>query len=275
MGRPLILYHANCNDGFCAAWVAHRKLGDADYLPVQYGQEPPNVTGRDVYILDFSYKRLKMLEIIRDCKRLVVLDHHKTAQEELSFLQAHNPDSAEARISKTACVFDMGKSGARLTLEHFFPGESSWLVDLTEDRDLWRWKLEHSKELNAWLSSLPRTFEVWDEIENPGWKETQDRVECGAAILRYQAQLVESICGAAREVDLDGHKILAVNTSCLFSEVAERLASGRPFGAAWFVRSDGKTQWSLRSRDGGIDVSEVAKRHGGGGHRAAAGFEAT
>lgn len=95
----------------------------------------------------------------------------------------------------------------------------------------------------------------------------------GEAILRYQAQQVEHICANARAMRLDGHDILAVNTSVLFSEVAGKLAEGKPFGAAWFVRQDGKQQWSLRSRDGGVDVSEVAKRRGGGGHHNAAGFE--
>lgn len=97
----------------------------------------------------------------------------------------------------------------------------------------------------------------------------------GAAILRYQDQLVEGICKAAVEQTLGGHRVLAVNTCVLISEVASKLAEGRPFGAAWFQRSDGKRQWSLRSRDGGVDVSEIARAHGGGGHRNAAGFEDT
>lgn len=100
-----------------------------------------------------------------------------------------------------------------------------------------------------------------------------DLVHEGRAILRYQSKLVDAIAATAREVEIGGHKILAANTSCLFSEVAEKLAQGRPFGAAWFIRSDGKKQWSLRSREGGIDVSAVAKQRGGGGHFAAAGFE--
>lgn len=101
-----------------------------------------------------------------------------------------------------------------------------------------------------------------------------DLVREGAAVLRYQARQVEAICRSAREVSLAGHKILAANTPVLQSEVGEELARGRPFGATWCVRADGKTSWSLRSREGGIDVSEVARRFGGGGHRQAAAFEA-
>lgn len=276
--RPLVLYHANCADGFCAAWVAHRKLGDgADYLPVQYGQEPPDAAGRDVLILDFSYKRLILEEMSRKAASVIVLDHHKTAQAELAAIGC-DPISGYLAGGKTLlCVFNMDKSGSRLAWEHFFFGKPSpWLVDYTEDRDLWRWKLPNSREVSAALASLPRDFATWDDLDARGVvgnRPPESLAGEGRAILRYQSQLVDSIAAAARECDVGGHKVLAANTSCLFSEVAEKLAAGRPFGAAWFVRSDGKKQWSLRSRDGGIDVSEVAKRHGGGGHRNAAGFE--
>ena len=69
------------------------------------------------------------------------------------------------------------------------------------------------------------------------------------------------------------HNTPPVNATVLFSDIAGELAKDRPFGACYFDRGDGKRQWSLRSRDGGIDVAEVAKANGGGGHRNAAGFE--
>ena len=55
--KPLCIYHGNCADGFTAAWAVHGKFGDQlDYHPGIYGQEPPDVTGRDVVMVDFSYK---------------------------------------------------------------------------------------------------------------------------------------------------------------------------------------------------------------------------
>ena len=73
---------------------------------------------------------------------------------------------------------------------------------------------------------------------------------------------------------MDVHKILAVNATVLFSEIAGELAKDRPFGACYFDRQDGKRQWSLRSSgENGLDVAEIAKAHGGGGHKNAAGFE--
>jgi oligoribonuclease NrnB/cAMP/cGMP phosphodiesterase (DHH superfamily) len=280
--RPLIIYHANCADGFCAAWVAHVVFGDdADYVPAQYGESPPDVDGRKVYIVDFSYKRPVMRRILSEAHSVVVLDHHKTAQSELAciideFIMRSdliaNPPGSELPVVH----FDMGKSGGRLTWEHFFPGKpSSWLVDYTEDRDLWLWRLNWSKEISAFLGSMPRTFEAWNRLDplGPGSEKWDTYVDQGTAILRYQDQLIEAISKTAREIELGDHKILAANTSCLFSEVAGKLAEGRPFGAAWFQRSDNLYQYSLRSTTDGIDVSEVARHYGGGGHRGAAGFQ--
>ena len=100
---------------------------------------------------------------------------------------------------------------------------------------------------------------------------------------------------------MNGHKILVVNATVLFSEIAGELAAlpcqrcllerqagleddggsvcslcngtgKRPFGACYFDRQDGKRQWSLRSTDNGVDVSEIARKRGGGGHKHAAGF---
>lgn len=276
MSRPLILFHANCPDGFCAAWVAHKVFGDdADYVPVQYGEDQPAVAGRRVFILDFSYKRTAMSFAVSQAADVVVLDHHKTAQAELDGF-AEECERGYGLFRPTI-VFDMGKSGGRLAWEYFFPAQDSpWLVDYTEDRDLWRWNLRDSREVSAALASYPRDFGLWDGLAAEyahiaAWpKRLADE---GRAILRYQGTIIDQAVGHATEIELGGHKILAVNSTVLFSEIAGKLAEGRPFGAAWFIRSDGKRQWALRSRDGGVDVSEIAKQYGGGGHRNAAGFE--
>lgn len=281
--KPLVIYHANCNDGFAAAWVARRKLGDeCEFFAASYGQPPPDVAGRKVYILDFSYKRPVMRRILSEAMSVTVLDHHKTAEAELDGIVDEfvmRPDLiANPPGSELPTVwFNMQKSGARLAWEHFFPNEASPpLVAYVEDRDMWRFALPFSNAVNAAISSRPHDFPTWDAIDQAlrfDIDASASMVSQGEAIERYKAQQVDAICRNAREVDFDGVKILAANTSTLFSEVAGKLAEGRPFGAAWFVRADGKRQWSLRSTDDGMDVSEVAKSKGGGGHRNAAGFE--
>lgn len=268
-----VLYHGNCTDGFCAAWAAWRCLGDAgaEYVPVLHGQPPPwdKIRGRHVYLLDFAYKLPVMLEMAVACSGLVVLDHHKTAEADLANLAA-------LRHKHVSLHFDMDKSGGRLAWEYFHTTPFHWLVEYTEDRDLWRWLLPNSREVSAALASYPRDFATWERLAKlrvgyvPEW---ENFVNEGEAILRYQAGCVRGQVENAVEIEMDGYKILAVNCTHLVSEIAGQLAEGRPFGACYFIRGDGKKVWSLRSTPGGVDVSEIAKWHGGGGHRNAAGFE--
>lgn len=281
--KPLVIYHAGCWDGFCAAWVARKALGECDFHAAHYGTEPPDVTGRQVFILDFSYPRNVMVQIVGSAAWTCVIDHHKTAEQELRRLD-------EVLAPDLTVVFDMEKSGGRLAWEYFWDWRfnhldvmarpfcapvrrdlAPWPVDYTEDRDLWRHALEGTEEINAALRSYPLDFELWDQLEQKDPRSTLYYE--GKVIRRTERQIVETHLRHARQIDMDGHQIKAVNATVLFSEIAGELAKGAPFGACYFDRFDGKRQWSLRSDDNGLDVSLIAKAHGGGGHQHAAGFE--
>lgn len=283
---PLVIYHAGCWDGFCAAWLARKALGEIEPYAAHYGTKPPDVTGRIVYLLDFSYPYAAMERIATLARRTVVLDHHKTAREALDGL--HQPESG------IDVWFDLDKSGGRLAWEWFwvmsfrdmtveqrpFPApvrqdRAPWLVDYTEDRDLWRHALPDSEAINAALRSYPLDFALWDDF---AFVDPANFVREGKAIRRRERQIVDDHVRHARYRDFScgDHRfqhIPVVNATVLFSEIAGELAKGQPFGACYFDRHDGKRQWSLRSTPEGVDVSEVAKAHGGGGHRNAAGFE--
>lgn len=261
---PLVIYHSNCWDGFCAAWIARKALGPScEFRAANYGQPAPavaEVEGRVVYILDFSYKRDALMALFDAAAGLVVIDHHKTAKDDLDGLPF--------------CTFDMDKSGGRLTWDYFadrIPDSRPWLVDYTEDRDLWRHQLADSEAVNAALRSYPLSFDLWDTLDA---RRPADLVPQGEAIRRREKQIVtDHVRNAVPVPAFLPSGALAVNATVLFSEIAGELAKGKPYGACYFYRQDGKKQWSLRSDDNGIDVSAIAKQFGGGGHVHAAGFE--
>jgi oligoribonuclease NrnB/cAMP/cGMP phosphodiesterase (DHH superfamily) len=262
----LCLYHGGkCLDGFVSAWVVSQFFPQADFVPANYGDAPPNVSGMDVVIVDFSWPRAALLEMKKKAKSLVVLDHHKTAEADLKGLDF--------------CVFDMEKSGARLAWEFFSDdSKSPWLVDYAEDADLWRWALPYSREVKAYLHSIPWTFEAFDQLvikkgDSISGVAPLHLVDQGAAILRFKEQMIEAAIRHATEIEMDGHKVMCANVSSteLISDVGHRLAIDRPFSVTYFKKGN-TTVYSLRSTPDGIDVSEVAKQHGGGGHRNAAGF---
>lgn len=265
-----VLYHSHCNDGFTAAYAAHQYFGDdARYLPVQYGQPLPEIPdGADVYILDFSYERETLLALQARTHSLTVLDHHASAERQLSDLPF--------------ATFDMSKSGAVLAWGHFFPGRRvPELFLYVQDRDLWRWALPDSREINAVLQSLPHDFATWKAHHYQLDDEPKVRlplVEAGAAILRREQQIVEQQAKTARITrDVDGNLLAMVNASALLSETGDRLCTEYPeirFALLW--RLDSRTDQvyvSLRSR-GDFDVGAYAqRRYQGGGHPGAAGFE--
>ncbi|HLE20122.1 MAG TPA: phosphoesterase [Vicinamibacteria bacterium] len=256
--KPVVLYHANCSDGFGAAWSAWKRFGEAGtYLPVDYGTRPPQLDPESqVYILDFSFPREVIEKMQALYAKLIVIEHHQTAAEELEGLQC--------------LIFDSAKSAAVLSWEYFHPGTTvPELLQYVMDRDLWRFRLTESREVFAALNSYPMDFLVWDRLE-----ASKLAVE-GEPILRYQREVARTVCDQARLVTIAGYRVPVVNTATLVSEVGEELLKRfpeSPFAASYFDRLDGQRQWSLRSRED-FDVSEIAKSFGNGGHARAAGFE--
>jgi oligoribonuclease NrnB/cAMP/cGMP phosphodiesterase (DHH superfamily) len=256
--KATVIYHAGCVDGFTAAWVLWTIWGDeAEYIPAHYGSEPPDVTVRDVYVVDFSYPRETLLEMATAAS-LRVLDHHKTARADLEGLDF--------------CTFDMGRSGAGLAWDELCGGPRPPLVDYVEDRDLWQWRIEDSKAVSAYIATVERTFENWDKLSHEIRCSLSDVVSRGEVALRVVEQYVESQRYRSRTATIGGHIVPCINTTFATSELVGALAESAKFAAGWFQRDDGMFIYSLRSR-GDFDVSEIAHRYGGGGHKNAAGFQ--
>jgi nanoRNase/pAp phosphatase (c-di-AMP/oligoRNAs hydrolase) len=251
----IILYHKDCYDGFTAAWLLHKIYPDAKYIPVQYSDPvPASVAGQDVIIVDFSYKRNELEAIKFTVNSLLVLDHHETAAKNLEGLDY--------------CIFDLNKSGARLVQEHFnIPNH--WLVDYTEDRDLWRWALPNSKEVNAYIRQTNFDFAEFDKLAA---LHPETAAHLGTEVLRVENKIINTLVSKAEEVEFDGYKILKVNSPLFQSEIGNILAEGRPFSMVYFT-NETHTIYSLRSNKDGIRVNDVAVKHGGGGHPHAAGFK--
>lgn len=257
-----VLYHDPCFDGYGAAWAAHRALGDrAQYIGVNYDEPVPELP-RDakVAIVDFSYPREKLLALKEQVADLVVLDHHKTAEEGLQGL--------------SFAVFEKTRAGAGIAWEYFHPHKAvPALVSYVEDRDLWKWELPQSREVSAALASYPREFSVWNQLDTD-----LERLKTeGGAIRRYKDQLVEATLERVRTGNIRGYQVPIVNTPAeLRSEVGDAMCEKfpeAPFVALYFDDAQGDRKWSLRSR-GEFDATTVARTFpGGGGHPQACGFE--
>lgn len=285
----LFIYHGSCFDGHTAAWIYSRFVdADAEFVPVKYGDPPPDVRGRDVIIADFSFPRDVTKGIIATAKSTVLLDHHHTAREALYGI---DEELAQMGIGPAKrIVFDMERSGCGIAWDELACADGGGLgpayrdhrpklVDYVEDRDLWRLALPHAREYMANVYAAQMTFEAWDELHH---RSFDSMIERGEGILAYMREYGTKALAEARQVEwkLFPMRVVDLPVWCVnlpymnCSDYLGRLLEekGAPFVAGYFRRTDGRWQFSLRSRSD-FDCSAVAKQFGGGGHMQASGFD--
>lgn len=276
MAKTCVFYHHPCPDGMGAALAAYLKFqADAEYIGIPAGGDelPPIPEGIErIYFLDVSRPPSVLNALCEDGYKVTVIDHHKTFIE--------NVDEMYMAGGQPQFVwhFDLSHSGAFLAWEYFHRhAPIPPLIYYLEDRDLWKWEMADSKEINAAIGSYPLTLDTYSDLLF-GFDANQFYRE-GAAILRYKEQLIESIVSDAYKIEILEDDVPIANApTMLASDVGHALLEKYPDAPYVGVYRDASmdlTYWSLRSEDHRKDVSEVAKLFGGGGHRNAAGFTFT
>lgn len=258
----VVLYHNGCHDGFGGAWAAWNKFKNkAEYIPVDHGKElPEGLVDKQIYCIDFCYPAEMMQELLARNKKVVILDHHISQRDIVGISTEH--------------VYDNERSGSVIAWNYFFPDQPvPKLLKHIQDIDLWRFKVPHTKELMAAMDEYRFDFKLWNKI-SAEWehKESlQKYMEAGKTILRYEERVIERLIRHIERVDLDGFTAYAVNSPILESELGNWIVDHRKaVGIIWSYKG-GSVKVSLRS-NGKVDVSQIAQKHGGGGHKAAAGF---
>lgn len=289
MSRPdICIHHHPCADGFAAAWAIWKRWPGIDFQPGVYGQSPPDVAGKHVLIVDFSYKREVLEAMGRIARTITVLDHHKSAEADLAAfrmqdLRALDPaDDLEANaafhgVPPIQAWFDMDQSGAMMAWQYAHgAAPAPMLVRFVQDRDLWRFDMAGCREVAAELFSRPYDFDEWSIMAARLESETgrQSVIEAGAAIERkHHKDVAELLRLCTRSMLIGGHHVPVANIPyTLSSDAANALAQNQPFGACYYDNAQGQRVFSLRSQAYGVDVSQIAVGYGGGGHARAAGF---
>ena len=270
--RHTCFFHAGCPDGFGAAWAVWCSWGDAGrYVPRGHEDsfDPQRYDGHLVAFVDIAPPAKAFCELAEVAARIIVLDHHISARDRFYA----DPTLSGALAERGHHVhFDSNRSGAVLAWTHFHPKEPTpELLLYVEDQDLWSWELPRSEEVNAALSSYPREFEAW---ENLAARPTQELAEEGTHIVRANRIEVARSLQTAHPIALGTKRAEAVNARSLRAplghELAKRATFGEPWGVVYRISGD-RVDVSIYSI-GELDVSKIAQRYGGGGHRNASGF---
>jgi uncharacterized protein len=295
--KAVVVYHANCMDGFTAAWAFHKLVelgkpeaypGGVTYVPMAYGDGhgvigiPEYKNCDDLYILDFSFSKYELTFWTPFFRQVILLDHHKTALESLGS-EAWPEDEHPVNLTM---VLDMRRSGAGITWDwlsevYDYPPEVSRtrLIDYVEDRDLWKFAMEGSKQVSAYIQMQNRNFARWSNLADEVDEKQHFVIQKGEQLLAQREQMVAEIASNPRKILIHLPNQLPVSGYCVncspmfASEVGNTLVRQYGMiGVTYHQDETGATKFSLRSADGLEDVALIAQAFGGGGHRNAAGF---
>ena len=262
MKNIVILYHAECSDGFGGAWSAWKKFKNkADYIGVKHGTAPPEgLKDKEIYFIDFIYPEETTKELIKNNKRVVAIDHHISAKKLVEMTQDYS--------------YAIDHSGSVLAWRYFNPKRPiPRILKYIEDMDLWKFKIPYTMEILAWLNLSDFNFKIWDKLSGVLEKAAGRKrvIRQGKMVVGDEDKIIDKLILGAEEVEFAGYETSAVNSPIFSSQIGMKLTKIKPpIGIIWYQRN-GKKVFSLRS-NGKADVSVIAARFGGGGHKTASGF---
>lgn len=274
-----IIYHSNCSDGFGSALCAYKyfdnlkknnsEIKQPIFHPGKFGVLPPldEIKDKCILICDFSYKKDNLQKLLSIVKKLLILDHHKTARDDLKDL------------SDTNKIFTTDHSGAYLTWRFFFRNlPVPPCILYIEDNDIWKKSMPNTNEFTAFMFSLPFTFEAYEKLFDNDYIN-DEVIPQGIGMVKQNNNIISrSLKYAAPKFIQIGNKyyyVAHLNASELKSELGNKVFNEYPninFSVIYSHNDySNSTTYSLRSIDTATDVSEIAKLFGGGGHRNSSG----
>ncbi len=266
--QVVIIYHGFCTDGFGAAYAAWKKFGNNATYIGRLRDDKPFVPGyfigKDVYIVDYSFSGDEMQRYQAEAKSFVVIDHHISAEKDIRELKTF--------------VFDNSRSGSYLTWQYFHPDTKvPVLIDYISDADIWAHSLPDWKEIESFIYSNGEehfSFQHFEMLHET--LETEDGYarakSIGQMLTDAHAAKVNMYVDIAELITFEGYEVYAVNAPReVRSELGHVLAVKTNSFSMIFNYERGFWKCSLRSvKD--FDVSVIAVKYGGGGHKNAAAF---
>jgi uncharacterized protein len=271
--KHLVIYHAHCPDGLASAWVIYHYSGllgwpktEIEYYAANYQQDPPNIIGyKNIYIVDFSYKKEILLQMSKQVEKIILMDHHETAIKDLeNFSPSKN----------ILIILDKNKAGCQIVWDYFSnQKERPWFIDVIADRDLWKFKLQNSKEINAALAEegYLRSIQKMNELL---MKNANDFIEIGKQFCKFRDSILGNLASKSVKTKFQGYICYAVNSNIFISELGDHLNKSKSDCEIAIIYrynlNDKKWEYSFRSNK--VNLSELLKPFGGGGHPAAGGM---
>lgn len=294
--KTLVIYHKADFDGIFSREICRKYFREnAEYLGWDYGDPVPVVAeGREIVMVDIS------VDGLMDHRPLVWIDHHKSAIAKFS------PDIPGYRIDGVAACRlawqyfhtanvtrnPMLDPGMTLPDKQAFIDRKvvePYAVQLAGEYDIWDKRNPHTDVFQSGLRAVEIAPAGWDELLDVDTPLPRSLIPAGSSrtlteIILSDGRVLEHANSEANaslmrdvafEMSWSGFRFLAIN---------KPRGNSRTFAAGvkpehdalltfYWARSKWRVSLYHAPHRTYIDLSEIAVKHGGGGHRGACGFE--
>lgn len=279
----MIIIHHNDADGVCSAAVAAEFYGKDPsifnrLLTISMDYKDPfpfNKVGRaePVLILDFSISAEQMRDLMRLTQDIIWIDHHKSAQK----LEEEYREKCHKTVMGYRDFKDKGPAGCELAWKYFFGDKNPPLaVRLVGDFDTWKHTTPDSElfvlGLQASSGGMNPLSPLWGNLIEEKPQEADLLINRGYAVKGFRENFSEEYRKAfGFETTFEGHSAYALNLYKMGSLVLGDMTKNHDLGITFAY--DGKVfTVGVYSQKPEVDCAEICTKHGGGGHKGAAGF---
>lgn len=276
------IVHANCSDGRASAVIVHQAIPSVEVVEIAYNSPEHLTLAAEPGLLfcDFTPHRSRVQEFVD--AGAIVLDHHRGAED---IVRAFGPLGVFADETR-----DPGVSGAVLALREVldpikgprppFVGDARWrhaetFARLVGIRDTWQ-RHDPNWQRACEVSNVIRMLSLDACLQRGPGRILSLADDIGADLWAKHMTSAKDAAKHAVRTTVNGKRVAIVSSVLLTSDAADALGDEADIvaGFDYVQRTEGPRvtlQWSLRGH--GVDVAAIAKRYGGGGHTAAAGFQ--
>ena len=273
-------YHADA-DGICAGyWVWESLLNPKkeDFIKINYDIKFPFEliqADEEVWIVDYSIEPDEMRKLLSVTKNVIWIDHHKTAIDKYKDFEYHIEG---IRLD--------GIAGCMLTYMHVLGRNSTipvlqivekapWFTKYIADYDVWKFEYGEKTKLFQ-IAFTAHNFEPWskewEKFYEGAWGYEYELIQAGREMLKYRDGWAASVMEVGFETDFEGYKCFAVNLPRCNSQFFDSVGGTDAYDILMPFYWNGQI-WSVSLYSSSVDVSEIAKKYAGGGHKGASGFQ--
>lgn len=272
-GEPMaICLHHNDADGYCSAAIVNLAYKDNiddefRFKSMMYNDPLPKIEINElVIIVDFSLNELQWNELKSLTKNIIWIDHHKTAIE--------NPKYP----SELDGVRKDGIAACELTWTYFFKQRIPEIVKLIADYDVWTFKYgDRTKAVNHGLYEYPGFDTPDSQFWNNLLSYKTDRllmevIETGNIIKRHiESSNAKLVKRNGSFINFEGLRFCVLNTPIKTSMVFDSIDPKSYDALSVFTFNGVQWEISFYSPHNEIDLTPIAIKYGGGGHKNACG----